>query len=119
LCEALKSKQRRTRQGAAEALAFMGARAGAEAAAASDALLVVLARDEDWEVRSLAATALGFLGRSGDTALAALRRALQDEHEIVRLNARDALKRLGHEAPANDRAPLPGKAAEAGQPRQV
>ncbi len=119
LRKALKSKQRRTRIGAAEALAFMGERAGAEAAAAGDALLAVLARDEDWEVRSLAAAALGFLGRSGDTTVAALRHALRDEHEIVRLNARDALQRLGREAPANDAAPSRGKSARAGQPRQV
>ena len=104
---ALRSEERRTRLFAAESLAFIGERAEGEADATRKSLLPVLAGDTDWEVRSLAASALGSLGKADDAVVRQLEKALHDEHEIVRLNAGDALKKLGHSS-----ASAPGGAAK-------
>lgn len=101
LLTALEAENPRVRLCATEALALIGNAAGGSDAAATTALVGVLAEDEDWRVRSLAATALGTRGLVSHDVVTALQAALRDEHEIVRLNAGDALKRLGQPAPTN------------------
>lgn len=102
---ALTSNTKSTRIFAAETLAFMGARAGSEARSAAESLVELLSTEREWEVRFRAANALGLLGLSSLPVVNALTKALDDDHEIVRLNARDALGKLGRSLPEKDLAP--------------
>lgn len=107
LIEALKSEKSRVRVRAAEAFALMGPATGKSAEAAQSFLISALGSDKEWEVRSLSAAALGALGSTPEKVVSALEAALRDDHEIVRLNAGDALKKLGRtppEAPVNEPA---------------
>jgi len=117
---ALKSENPRVRLRAAETLAFMGNAAGDSSTLAAS-LVAVLGADGEWGVRSMAAAAIGAIGLASEDVVAALEMALRDEHEIVRLNASDALKKLGRAVPAMAPATPAGavKTPGAGTPRQT
>ncbi len=94
LQSALGSSDKAVRMLAADAFAHMGTRAGKKAGEASAALVPLLKTDKEWEVRFRAATALGVLAVPSDSVIGALKQGAKDEHEVVRLNSEDALKKL-------------------------
>lgn len=94
LQSALGSSEKRVRMLAADTFAHMGARAGKKAGEASAALVPLLKADKEWEVRFRAATALGLLAAPSPVVIGALKEGAKDEHEIVRLNSENALKKL-------------------------
>lgn len=97
LTDALKSSNVLTRRGAAESLMRMGP----EAVRATSELSLSL-KDQDSEVRTLAAAALGQIGEGGaKAAVPVLIQSLKDGDNIVRYTAAEALGRMGAGAQAS------------------
>lgn len=95
LLAVVKSTEKSSRQWALDALATMGPKVGGQKQSVAEALVTILEQEKEAAIRFRAAGALGFLGVSTPAVAAALKAATRDSDEIVRVNARDALKRLG------------------------
>lgn len=95
LLESVGSANENVRKAALDGLSYLGAKAGGKAAEIAAVLVSLLRRDRSLEIRFRAAVALGLLGERSAAVTSALTEALQDDNEIVRVNARDALQRLG------------------------
>jgi len=76
--------------------------------------MIVLLRDDSWEMRSGSAWILGKLGPEARDAVPALTRALQDPHPAVRSRAAVSLKQIRGE-PVEARRPSPGPTTSGGE----
>jgi HEAT repeat protein len=95
LINALRDPDPRVRDHAARAVEAVGPAANQ----AVPALIENLQYPTDWEVRRSAARALGSIGRKAQEAVPALKNALSDPDESVRLEAAEAIKKIGGSQP--------------------
>lgn len=104
LLDVLKSENESLRKAALDGFSFMGTKAGDKAAGVATVLIPLLQQDRSYEIRFRSAVALGVLGVRSASVTSALTGALKDDNEIVRVNARDALQRLGVAVPEKSSA---------------
>ena len=98
LVKELKSTNPRTRVSALEELGHRGAVRASEVKEAVSAIIEVLKKDRDANVRKAAATALGQVDPDPQLAVPALTTALHDKVPTVRIAAAGALGTLGNAA---------------------
>lgn len=98
LIKELKSKSAKARVGAAEDLGHLGAVRANDVKDAVPALLEVLKKDRDPDVRRAAAVALGKVDPDPKLAVPVLTEALKDKKPAVRIAVAGALGQLGAEA---------------------
>ncbi len=98
LIKSLKSTDAKVRISAAEDLGKIGAIKASDAKDALPALIDVLKKDADPNVRKAAATAMGRIDPDPKEAVPALVKALKDRAAVVRIAAAGALGQMGEAA---------------------